>query len=203
MNIDSKKAVKQLRILEKYTSSLRLAAEGWSEPWKSLVSTMLSARTRDETTIKVCNELFSKYPSLQQFSKAKLLDIRKIIKPVNYYKTKSKNVLECSKIVVEKFNSRLPLDFDKLITLPGVGRKTANVFLSEMGKDAIGVDTHCLQLSNKLGWSKSSKPELVENDLKELFPKNIWKEVNPILVRFGRTFRGKKQDLILKEILKN
>jgi len=181
---------------------MRLAAEGWSEPWKSLISTMLSARTRDETTIKVCDELFSKYPKLSQLSKAKLLDIQKIIRPVNYYKTKSKNILECSKIVVEKFNSRLPLDFEKLITLPGVGRKTANVFLSEMGKDEIGVDTHVFHLSHKLGWSKNSKPEQVEKDLKKLFPKNIWKEVNPVLVRFGRTFRGEKQDLILKEILK-
>ena len=189
-------------LLKKYSSSLRLAAEGWTEPWKSLLSTMLSARTKDETTIKVCDILFEKYPTIEKLSKASLNEIQEIIRPVNYYKTKSRNLSECSKIMVKQYNGNPPLDFEKLIQLPGVGRKTANVFLSEMGEDTIGIDTHVFQLSRKLGWTKHSKSEEIEKDIMKLFPQSMWKDVNPILVRFGRTFRGKKQNEVLKEIMR-
>ena len=196
--ITSNQALKQLNELKRYGSNLRLAAESWDEPWKSLVSTMLSARTRDEVTIKVCDILFEKFPTIDGLSKAKLEEIEKIIRPVNYYRTKSKNIIECAKAIVKEHNSKPPLDFEKLLELSGVGRKTANVFLSEMGKDTIGVDTHVFQLTRKLGWTKQKKPEKIEADIKKLFPRNLWKDVNPILVRFGRTYRGKKQDGILK-----
>ncbi len=85
-----------------------------------------------------------------------------------------------------------------MIELPGVGRKTANVFLSEMGKDAIGVDTHVSQLAQKLKWTKNTNPAKIEEDLKKLFPKNKWTEINETLVLFGRSHRGKKQDEVLK-----
>lgn len=201
--IQQRKALKILNELKKKSSGLRLAAEGWNEPWKSLISTMLSARTRDEVTIKICEILFNNYKTIDELSNAKLNDIESIIKPVNFYKTKSKNIIECAKNIVEQHNSKLPLDFKELIKLPGVGRKTANVFLSEMGKDTIGVDTHVFQLSRKLGWTKQKKPEKIEEDLKELFPRRLWKDVNPILVRFGRSYRGKKQDDVLAKIKRN
>lgn len=194
------RAIKQLSELKKYTSELRLAAE-WPEPWQCLISTALSARTRDEVTIEVCEHLFKKYNSPQKLAKAKLSDIEKLIRPVNFYRNKSKNIIGCAKMLVKEYDGIPPHDLNKLIELPGVGRKTANVFLSEMGKDAIGVDTHVSQIAQKLGWSKNTNAHKIEEDLKQLFPRNIWSQVNETLVLVGRTHRGKKQIPIIKKIM--
>lgn len=193
-------AIKQLKLLKDYSSKIRLAAEGWDSNWKILLSTMLSARTRDETTIPVSENLFNIYKNPHELAKAKLEDLQKILKPVNFFRNKSKHVLNCAKILSEKYNCEPPLDFEKLIELPGVGRKTANVFLSELGNDTIGVDTHLSYLSAKLEWTKSKSQKNIEEDLKKLFPKKYWKELNPILVRFGKTYtsRKKKNELLGK-----
>lgn len=198
-----KKSLRQLSELKKLSSTMRLAAESWNEPWQSLITTILSARTRDEKTIPVANELFKKYNTVKALSKAKLKAIQKMIKPINFYKTKSKNIINCAKILTNNYNGEPPIDFNKLIELPGVGRKTANVFLSEMGKNTIGIDTHVSYLSQKLGWTKSSKPEKIEEDLEKLFPRNYWGKINPILVRFGKTYKSrKKKDELLQKIKK-
>ena len=197
--MNQQKALMQLKELKKYGKPLRLAAE-WKEPWKSLISTMLSARTRDETTIVVCEELFKKYSTLEKLAHATLTDIEQKIKPVNYYKTKAKNVSSCAQKLIKEYKGKVPLEFEKLLTLPGVGRKTANVFLAEQGFSTIGIDTHVFNISRKLGWTKEKKPEKIEEDLKKLFPKEKWNKVNLILVRFGRSYRGKKQDEIIKKI---
>jgi len=195
------KHLKQLKLLEQNTSEKRLAAEDWKEPWQTLIATAMSARTKDSTTIPIANELFSKYNTIDKLSKAKIKDVEKIIRQVNYHKTKSRNVINCAKMLRKEYNGKVPLDFDKLVELPGVGRKTANVFLSEQGKDAIGVDTHINYISQKLGWTKNSKPERIEEDLKRLFPKKHWSSLNPILVRFGQTNTNrKKKDELLEKI---
>ena len=193
-----RKELRQLKELERLSSSMRLAAEKWKEPWQTLIATILSARTRDEKTIPVASELFKNYPTVKKLANSNLRDIRKIIRPINFYKTKSKNITNCARILVEKYNGKPPVDFNELIKLPGAGRKTANVFLSEMGHDTIGIDTHVLYLSTKLGWTKLKKPEMVEKNLKKLFPKRYWKRINPILVRFGKTYtnRGKKDEIL-------
>ncbi len=195
------KPLKQLTELKKLSSAMRLAAEEWNEPWKTLITTVLSARTRDEKTIPIANEVFKVYPKVKDLANARLGGVQKIIKPVNFYKTKSKNIIKCAKILVKKYSGIPPLDFDELIKLPGVGRKTANVFLSEMGKDTIGVDTHVSYVAQKLGWTKNNKPEKIEEDLKKLFPKKYWKKINPILVRFGKTYtRRKEKNEVLEKI---
>ncbi len=199
MNPKTQKALKQLKELKKYSKPLKLAAE-WNEPWQILISTLLSARTRDEKTIAVSEILYKKYPKINNLARAKLNSVMDIIKPVNYYKTKSKHIIECAKILVKKYNGNPPGTFDELVKLPGVGRKTANVFLSEIGHSAIAVDTHVAKLSQKLGWTKNKKPEKIEEDLKKLFPKDKWSGVNETLVRFGRSIRGKKQDVIINKI---
>ena len=97
-----------------------------------------------------------------------------------------------------------PHDHGKLILLPGVGRKTANVFLSEYGADAIGVDTHVAYISKKLGWTKHKDPHKIEKDLERLFPRNYWRIINRTLVRFGKTYQSrKKKDEILDRISKD
>lgn len=195
--MDAQKAIKQLRLLKKYGKNLRLAAERWHKPWQSLISTALSARTMDEKTIHVCNILFKRYPEAKDLASARLKDVQRIIMPVNYYKTKSRHIVACAKILVEKYRGVPPHDFEKLVELPGVGRKTANVFLSEMGKSTIGVDTHVSHISQRLGWTKNKKPEKIEADIKRLFPRKYWRRINPIVVRFGRSYRGKKKEEIL------
>jgi len=198
-----RKEYKQLKELKKYGQRHRLAAEKWDKPWKTLIATILSARTNDDVTIPVSIILFKKYPNLEKLSKAKNTQVKKIIKPVNFYITKSKRVVDCAKVIVIEYKGKIPNTIDELIKLPGVGRKTANVYLSELGHYAIGVDTHVAQLSYKLGWTKHKKPELIEADLKKLFPKEKWNEINVTLVTFGRTFPSKrKQDQILKDIVK-
>ena len=195
------KHLNQLKELKKYSSNNRLAAEDWKEPWQTLIATALSARTKDTTTIPIANSLFSKYNSLEKLSKAKLSDVEEIIRRVNYYKTKSRNVVNCAKMLVKEYKGKVPLDFNELVKLPGVGRKTTNVFLSEMGDNTIGVDTHINYISQKLEWTKNKKPEKIEEDLKVLFPKEYWSSLNPILVKFGQTYTNrKKKDEILDKI---
>lgn len=199
--MNQKTALKQLKFLEKQKRNMRLAAEKWSNKFQTLISIILSARTRDETTIKVCKELFKKYPTAKKLLNAQIKEIEKIIRPVNFYKNKSKNILNCAKVLIKNYNSKIPESTDKLIELPGVGRKTANVFLAEIGKDTIGVDTHVSYISQKLGWTKHQKPEQIEKDLEALFPKRYWKKLNPALVRFGKTHtKRRKKDKLMNKI---
>ena len=105
--------------------------------------------------------------------------------------------------MVKEYHSKIPESIEKLIELPGVGRKTANVFLAEIGKDTIGVDTHVSHISQKLGWTKHQKPAQIEKDLESLFPKKYWSKINETLVRFGKTYTSRKEkDELLREIKK-
>lgn len=203
--MDQKTALKQLKAMKNHHSikSMRLAAESWRSDFEILVSTIMSARTRDEVTIPVAESLFQKFSSPKKLARAKLKDVEKIIRPVNFYKNKSKNIISCAKELEKNYKGKVPHDIDSLVKLPGVGRKTANVFLAELGGPAIGVDTHVSYISQKLGWTKNSKQEKIEQDLKKLFPKKKWKEVNSILVRFGKTHTSKKnKNALLEQIRK-
>ena len=187
--MDEKTALKQLEFIEKHPSikKMRLAAESWASDFQTLISIILSARTLDETTIEVCKKLFEEHPSPKELSSASIKEIEKIINPINFYQNKSKYIINCSKEILQKFNGKVPNDFEKLVTLPGVGRKTANVFLAQKGGDNIGVDTHVSYISQKLGWTKNKNPDKIEKDLTNLFPKNYWKKINKALVRFGKS----------------
>ncbi|MDO8564367.1 MAG: endonuclease III, partial [bacterium] len=156
--MDTKTAIKQLKLLQKDVKGMRLAAEEWKEEWQILISIIMSARTRDETTIKVAEKLFAVYMTPVALAAANPAGVYALIRPVNFSRNKTKSVIGCAKGLVERFGSTPPHDCDLLISLPGVGRKTANVFLSEVGKDAIGVDTHVSYISQKLGWTKHQNP---------------------------------------------
>ncbi len=199
--MNQKTALKQLSLLEKNSSKMRLAAESWKSNFHTLISTILSARTRDEVTIPTAEILFRKYPNAKKLATAKISDVEETIRSVNFYKNKSRNIINCAKKIVSEFNEKIPSDFDELISLPGVGRKTANVFLSEIGDEALGVDTHVSYISQKLGWTKNKNPHKIEADLKKLFEKKHWSRINSTLVRFGKTHTSRKEkDKILKEI---
>lgn len=199
--MNSAQAIKQLKYLDKITPKIRLAAE-WTKPWQVLISTILSAQTRDTKTIEVSNNLYKKYPSLERLAKASLTDLKKILKSINYYKTKSKHISKTSKIILKR---GIPKTIENLLELPGVGRKVANVYLDVAhNQQAIGVDTHVARISKKLNWTKEKNPYKIEEDLKKLFPKNKWKLINYTLVRFGQTY-GKlknKEDEIIKNLIK-
>jgi len=199
----TQKAISQLKKIEKLTNpNLRLAAE-FNTPWQALISTILSPMTRDETTIEVSEKLYKKYSSLSSLAKARLADIKKVIKPVNYYKTKSKHISETAKILMKEHKGNIPNSREELMKLPGVGRKVANVYLAEVHKAAaIGVDTHVAQTSRKLGWSKEKNPYKIEKDLELLFPKRYWNKINYIVVRFGREYSKKQKNKILSNLRK-
>lgn len=199
--MNKKVSFRQFRKIDKLKGDMRLAGERWPTKYQTLISIILSARTLDETTIKVCKFLFEKCPNAKSLSELSEDVIQGMIKPINFYKNKSKNILACATILKKEYRGEVPLDYNQLIMLPGVGNKTANIFLSEYGKDCIGVDTHVYYISRYLGWSNSNKPENVEKDLKKLFPKKIWKKLNSTLVKFGKRYTSRREKRkILDEI---
>jgi len=202
MNQKRVKALKQLKALSEKPKEMRLAAEGWKEEWQILVSTIMSARTRDEVTIPTAHKLFAKYPSIEKLAKVKTKDVERLIRPVNFYRNKSKSVVGAAKKIAEDFNGKVPHKISDLLTIPGVGSKTANVFLSEVGKDAIGVDTHVHYISRYLGWSKEKDPKKVGKDLEKLFPKSYWSKINQTLVRFGKSHTSRKEKNMLLDKIK-
>ncbi len=207
--MNSKLAMRQLKALGKLTEGrdIRLAAE-WDEPWQVLIATILSAQTRDVRTIKICDVLFRKYDSIEKLGLARLSSIERIIRSINYYKTKARHIRETAKIVSRGgrgsvVGGRIGESVEELMRGPGVGRKVANVYLVQVhGAAAIGVDTHVARISQKLGWSKNKDPHKIEKDLMELFPRKYWNSINYIVVRFGQTFgrSGKVEDGILKDL---
>lgn len=199
--MDKKRAVCQFGAIRRKARKIRLAADGWDKDWKTLIATIMSARTTDKKTIPVAGELFRKYCSLKKLADARVSDVAKIIRPVNFYKTKAKNVVNCAGKIVSEYNGKVPHDFDNLVGLSGVGRKTANVFLAVYGHGEIGVDTHVAYISKIMGWTKSDKQKKVEEDLKGLFPKRMWGRINWVLVRFGQTYTSRKEkNKVLEEI---
>jgi len=201
--MNQKIVIKQLKVLEKDVAGMRLAAEEWKEEWQTLLAILMSARTRDETTIVVAEKLFTAFPTLSKLAEAKEADIQKIIYQVNFFQNKAKYIVATSRELLTQFGGEVPHDMEKLVTLPGVGRKTANVFLAEYGVDAIGVDTHVSYISQKLGWTRSKTPDKIEQDLLALFPRTYWRKLNSILVRFGKTHQSRvKKDELLEKISK-
>lgn len=154
------------------------------DPFKVLISTLLSQRTRDENTAKASSNLFSKYDNAKQLSKASLKDIERLIKPSGFYKVKAKRVKELAEQVVK---NGMPKTFESLIKFHGVGRKTANcVLVYGYGIPAIPVDTHVHRIVNRVGLVKTQKPEQTEFELMKLVPKYKWLEFNDLFVKFGQ-----------------
>ena len=195
--MNSKTALKQLKELDKLSPKIRLAAE-WKKTWQVLISTILSAQSRDEKTIEISKLLYKKYKNPKQLASAKFKDILKIIKPINYNRTKAKHIKETARIISKK---GIPKTREELLELPGVGRKVANVYLAVAHKvPAIGVDTHVGRISQKLHWTKNKNPHKIEKDLEQLFPKTYWNSINYIVVRFGQTHSRKQEDEIFKRL---
>lgn len=158
------------------------------DPFKVLISCILSLRTRDETTARVSERLYAVAETPQKIAKMDWKEIAKIIRPVNYYKTKAKRIRAISVRLVKEFNSRVPNDIGSLLTFRGVGRKTANiVMVYGFGRHGIPVDTHVHRVSNRIGWVNTKMPEKTEAALRVLLPKRYWLDLNDLFVQFGQT----------------
>lgn len=180
---------------------MRLAAEEWPEEWQTLIAIALSARTRDEVAVKVAEDLFAEYKTPHALGRANPREVAKVIYPVNFFQNKTKHIIGCARALAEQYGGAPPHELPKLIELPGVGRKTANVFLAEYCADAIGVDTHVSYISQKLGWTKHRDPNKIEKDLEKLFPRTYWSRVNSTCVRFGKTYMSRRRkDEILERM---
>ncbi|MEK6971349.1 MAG: endonuclease III [Thermoproteota archaeon] len=157
------------------------------DPFNILIGTILSARTKDESTTKVAGKLFAKYKSVKALANAKVRDVEKIIRSIGFYHVKAKRIIEVASIINTKFNGKVPDDLDTLITLPGVGRKTANcVLVYAFEKPAIPVDIHVHRISNRLGLVDTKTPEETELELMKKVPQRYWLEINDTFVMFGQ-----------------
>lgn len=186
MNIQEK--VKEIiRRLKKGYPELRTALN-FNNPFELLVATILSAQTTDVHVNKVTENLFKQYKSIKDYANVSIEILQKDLSSINFYKTKTKNINECAKMIVEKFNSKVPKTMDELISLPGVARKTANIILSNAYgiNEGIAVDTHVKRLSYRLGLTKNEDPIKIENDLMAITSKEEWGNLSHLLIFHGR-----------------
>lgn len=160
----------------------------FKNPFELVVAVMLSAQCTDERVNKTTPSIFCKYSTPEDFASIDITELESLIHPCGFYKNKAKNIKACAKKIVEDFNGVVPKTMEELITLPGVGRKSANVILLEVFgiAEGIAVDTHAKRISNKLGLSTKTDPEKIEQDLIKLFPKIYLKDINHLFVWHGR-----------------
>lgn len=156
--------------------------------WQLLIATILSAQCTDARVNIVTKELFVKYDSLEKFANAKQSELEKDIYTTGFYKNKAKNIIACTKKILEEHNGEVPREIELLTDLPGVGRKTANVIRGNIfNEPSIVVDTHVKRISNKLGLTKETDPVKIEFDLMKKLPKDHWIIFNIHIIRLGRT----------------
>jgi len=169
--------------------------EIFKDPYKALISTLMSARTRDSVTVIVAKKLFKVAPDLKSLKKLLQKEIENLIYGISFHKTKAKHIYELAKMIDKVPNTR-----EELMALPGVGRKTANLVMNRaFNTPAIAVDTHVHRISNLLGWVKTKTPEETEKELIKILPKKYWNDTNKLFVSIGQQYRSERQ---VKEFLK-
>ena len=157
------------------------------DPFRILITTILSQRTRDENTRQASQKLFSKYHDVKSLSKANAKEVESLIQKSGFYRTKARSIISVSKILVDCYNGEVPRDFNELMALPSVGRKTANcVLVYGFHVPAIPVDIHVHRISNRLGMVNTNKPEDTELKLREHIERRFWIELNEEFVKFGQ-----------------
>ena len=182
-----KDAVKIIEILKEYYPDATCSLD-FTTPFEMLISVMLSAQCTDERVNKTTPNLFKTYNTPEKMANIDIKELEEIIHPCGFYKNKAKNIIACSKRLVEVYNSKVPDNIVDLMTLAGVGRKSANVIMLEAFNKPVGiaVDTHAKRVSNLVGFSKESDPEKIEQDLLKQFPEKYLKDINHLFVWHGR-----------------
>ena len=159
----------------------------YETPLQLLIATQLSAQCTDARVNIVTRELFKKYPDLQSFANADLAELEQDVKPCGFYHTKAKSIKEMAGQLIEKFGGEVPDTMEELLSLSGVGRKTANLIIGDVfGKPAVVTDTHCIRITGRLGLTKNTEPAKVEKDLVKLLPPEISNHFCHQTVQFGR-----------------
>jgi endonuclease-3 len=177
------------KILKNLYPQIKIALN-FSNPWELLVSTILSAQATDKKVNEITLDLFKKYKTIEDYARADLKEFERDISKINYYKTKAKNIIESAKIILEKFNGQVPQTMEEMLELKGVGRKTANVVLSNaFYKDyGIVVDTHVKRFALMYHLTNYSDPLKIEQDLMKIVPKKEWREFPLRLISYGRDY---------------
>ena len=161
----------------------------YQKDYELVIAVMLSAQTTDKGVNKVTSILFKKYNSLEKLAGSNIEDIKEIIKPIGNYNKKANNIIEISKILINKYNKLVPKTYEELEILPGIGRKSANVVRSEIYKiPSFAVDTHVIRVTNRLGLVKTKDPVIIEKELEKIFKKRDWIRKHQQLVLFGRYY---------------
>ncbi|MGI6085604.1 MAG: endonuclease III [Acetivibrionales bacterium] len=156
-------------------------------PLELLVATQLAAQCTDDRVNIVTKNLFKKYRSAEDYAGADILELEQDIRPTGFFRNKAKNIKECCIKLLRDYNGMVPDNMEALLSLPGVGRKTANVILSTVfSKPGVIVDTHCRRLSNRIGLTKAQNPDIIERDLMKILPKSEWANFSHYLVYHGR-----------------
>ncbi|MEM2089754.1 MAG: endonuclease III [Candidatus Pacearchaeota archaeon] len=183
---------KVMQILEKYfhykkrTTLNRMRKE--QNAFKILIACLLSLRSKDATTEKVSEKLFKVADTPEKIVKLPVKKLEKLIFSSTYYKRKARTLKHVAKELIERFNGRVPSTREELLSIKGIGPKTANIVLAfAYKKQALPIDTHCHRIPNRLGWIKTKNPRETEKELEKLLPKRYWREFNALFVLFGKT----------------
>jgi endonuclease-3 len=188
INLEPKtRVLKTIELLEKEHTDAKIALN-YSNPLELLVATMLSAQSTDETINKVTKTLFKKYTKPEDYADAKLTELEQDIRSTGFYHNKAKNLQKATKMLMDKYNSKVPKTMVELVKLPGVARKTANIVLTNaFGVVAgVAVDTHVRRLAQRLGLSENKDPDKIERDLMSIAPKDKWMRLTDLLIFHGR-----------------
>jgi endonuclease III len=171
----------------RFTALKQLQAEESGDPFKILIGTILSSRTRDENTTKVVKILFKRFRNAKELAEGNIEEVKQIIHSIGFYNVKAKRVVEVSQLIVKKFNGKVPNRIEELLELPGVGRKTANcVLVYGFNKPAIPVDIHVHRISNRIGLVNTKTPEKTEIELSNIVDRKYWIKLNNTFVMYGQ-----------------
>ena len=188
MENKKRKAEKILEELKKLYPAVKIALN-YSTPWELLVAVILSARNTDKKVNEVTEKLFKKYKTIEDFKNADISSLEKDLSNLGLFRQKAKFVKTTAQIISEKYNGKVPNKMEDLVTLPGVGRKTANVVLGNIYGivEGIAVDTHVTRLSKLFGLTENSNPDKIEKDLMEILPKSEWFDFTNRMIAYGRS----------------
>ncbi len=180
-------AINVVKILKEYYPEATCSLD-FETPFQMVVAVMLSAQCTDERVNKTTPSLFEKYGTPEAICNMKLEELERIIHPCGFYKNKAKNIKAMAEVIVEKYSGKVPETMEELINLPGVGRKSANVVMLEAfgNPQGIAIDTHAKRIANRVGLSKNTTPEKIEQDILKVIPKEYYKDVNHLFVWHGR-----------------
>ncbi len=183
----TKRTKQILDLLDTYYTTEYRCSLNYKTPWELLVATMLSAQCTDERVNIVTKDLFQKYPTVEAFANADIEEMERDIHSIGFYHSKAKNVIRTAQLIHIEFHDEVPATLEELTSLPGVGRKTANVIRGNIFHDpSIVVDTHVKRISKRLGFTKETEPDKVEQDLMKVLPKDHWILYNIQIITFGR-----------------